>query len=729
MNSTALKNLRRAAAWAFSEPSKFRLNHKGSMGRIGIIGGCELYSGAPYFSAISSMRIGADLAYVICPSSASNAIKCYSPELIVMPFLDEKFDKHFDQQADKVIQSLHAIVVGPGLGPLNEDRDNRVIKLIERAIKRSIPIVVDAEGIDIISNNLSLLSSYPRSILTPNRKEFQRLLKTQLSIDFSLDNHDINEVQALVKKLSNKIKIPILLKGPTDFIVEPSKNFMMTTDCQLGSTRRCGGQGDILAGITAVFMNWLNHNYYTEEDTVWAAFFASSILKHCNSLAYEKKKNGFVCSDMIELLQEAFDVFKCKITLKANKEATLSNFEYDGVLTCNEIQRYQRQMLVNQLGLEGQIKLKQSSVLIVGGGGLGCPSSIYLAGSGIGRIGIVDDDLVEESNLHRQILHSVKKVGILKVESIKQSLMDINPNVIVDIYPEKLTRYNAVEIVEQYEIVLDASDNLPTRHMINDACVFAKKPLVSGAALRTDGQLSVYNYDESTPCFRCLFPKPINTGAVGSCSEQGVIGTVPGLIGVLQAYEVIKIASGASPSYAKKLLFYSGIDGDFKVLQLADRNPSCASCGNESKLTRQLMDYDQFLNNQQCTINNPPQQTQFPRVSLQEYKKMLQSKAVHLLVDVRPQPMYKASHFKHAISLPLNEIIENESLAKQKLQAEMDKKLTRFIVVVCRKGISSVRAAQIIASLFSDNKEIVVKDLEQGMTGWAKVIDNTYACL
>ncbi|KAK4337402.1 hypothetical protein RND71_043349 [Anisodus tanguticus] len=219
-------------------------------------------------------------------------------------------------------------------------------------------------------------------------------------------------------------------------------------------------------------------------------------------------------------------------------------------LTSDEVKRYSRQLILNEIGVEGQKKLKSSSVLIVGCGGLGCPSSMYLAAAGVGRIGLLDHDSVEISNLHRQTLHTEKGIGKHKADSIKENLVQLNSNIQFDLIKEKLTNKNCVEIVKNYDVVIDATDNAPTRYIVNDACVVNKKTLVSGSALKFDGQLTVYNYKNETACYRCLYPRAPPAGTVTNCSDGGVLGVVPGIIGSLQALETIKILAGIPSSYA-----------------------------------------------------------------------------------------------------------------------------------------------------------------------------------
>ncbi|KAK3702773.1 hypothetical protein RRG08_042757 [Elysia crispata] len=305
-------------------------------------------------------------------------------------------------------------------------------------------------------------------------------------------------------------------------------------------------------------------------------------------------------------------------------------------LTKGDIERYSRQLILPEFGVKGQVKLQSTSVLIVGAGGLGCPAAVYLAAAGIGRLGVVDYDEVELSNLHRQILHTSDRVGLSKSLSIVRSCYRLNSNVEYVPYHLQLSSENALGIIKQYDIVLDATDNVATRYLLNDACVLAQKPLVSGSALRFEGQLTVYN-NNGGPCYRCLFPQPPPPESVTNCSEGGVIGVVPGIIGSMQALEAIKIASGIGSSYNQRMLLFDALDGTFRSVKLRPRSPACIVCGNDPSIT-QLVDYVQFCGSaasdkdQELSVLDQ----QF-RINVKEYQAMLSRREPHLLLDVRPE--------------------------------------------------------------------------------------------
>src|SRR3990170_193709 len=260
-------------------------------------------------------------------------------------------------------------------------------------------------------------------------------------------------------------------------------------------------------------------------------------------------------------------------------------------LSRDEILRYSRHLLIPEVGLEGQRRLKNSSVLIVGTGGLGSPVALYLAAAGIGRIGLVDYDVVDSSNLQRQVIHGTSTIGKLKVDSAKSKLLDLNPDIQVDTYNEPYTSENALRIAEDYDIILDGTDNFPTRYLTNDVAVFLGKPNVYGSIYRFDGQVSVFDASRG-PCSRCLFPEPPPPGLVPSCAEGGVLGVLPGTIGTLQATEAIKLILGVGDPLIGKLMLYNALDMSFEFVKLR-KNPNCNVCGPNPEVT-ELIDYEAF---------------------------------------------------------------------------------------------------------------------------------------
>lgn len=747
----ALSILRRIVPWT-TDSASCRENHKGLRGRIGIVGGARDYAGAPYFASMSAMRLGADLAYVICTEKAGQVIKGYSPDLIVTPILDCQDESTFNSEIDCLLTRLHALVIGPGLGR-EKLLQSRAKRIIEAAISRSIPLVLDADSLILVNEDPSIIQSYSRALLTPNRIELQRLLESVYAPKtFDLRGLNLGEIQDLVRQCSAKLNVTILAKGPMDIIAMADSDSPLTTDPMSGSNRRCGGQGDILSGLAGVYMHWIGQDSSCSSDirknmAGWAGYLAAMTTRRTNELAFEKYKGGMLASHMIDKVYDALESFlgekpDANPAKLPNKSATGGEcFAYAGSFTHDEINRYRRQMIMQDFGPERQIRLRESSALIVGAGGLGCPVAIYLAAGGIGRLGLVDHDVVEVSNLHRQILHNVRKVGMLKTESIKEAIQEINPNVRVNLHSVKMDRYNAVGLIGDYDMVIDATDNLKTRYMISDACVVAKRPLISGAALGMDGQLTVYNYDKDTPCFRCLFPEPPPSAAVGSCSENGVLGVVPGVIGVQQAMEAIRLAAGLPPAYAGKMLLFDGGLGRTRQVKLSGRRNDCQACGSESCLGPDLVDYESLLpagcTQQQgatttttTTTSSTSDLAQSERIGLEEYRDILKSNRSHVLIDVRPLAHSKVSRFSHALQIPVSQMAQASNL--ELIKKELESRNTKELFVVCRRGIASQMGVRLIQEFVSAGQlpdSIVVKDLIGGMTGWAKQIDPCYTCL
>lgn len=354
------------------------------------------------------------------------------------------------------------------------------------------------------------------------------------------------------------------------------------------------------------------------------------------------------------------------------------------LLTDEQLTRYSRQILLEQVGVEGQRKLLDARVLVVGAGGLGSPAAIYLAAAGVGTIGIVDGDRVDLSNLHRQILHLDHDQGRPKVQSARRHLEDLNPDVRVVAYNATLTRENALDIIGDYDVVVNGSDNFPTRYLVNDACVFLGKPLVDASILRFEGQATVYLPGQG--CYRCLFPAPPPAGMVPSCAEAGIIGAVAGHLGTLQALEAIKIILGFGETLNGRLLLYDGLTGQYRTLRWK-RDPDCPVCGDNPSIT-ELIDYHQF-----CGVPAPAAAAGAAVVAAQG-PAVLELTAAEVyerwrrdelqLVDVREPGEYRVSHIPGAILLPAGEI--PAGLAR--LDASRD------TVVVCHIGRRSAEAAE-----------------------------------
>ncbi|CAG0886751.1 unnamed protein product [Cyprideis torosa] len=377
-----------------------------------------------------------------------------------------------------------------------------------------------------------------------------------------------------------------------------------------------------------------------------------------------------------------------------------------------EIQRYSRQLLVPEIGMSGQLKLKSSSVLIVGAGGLGCPAAQFLAAAGIGHLGILDYDDVEISNLHRQILHTEQRIGTSKSVSVQSSLEALNRKVKVTPIQTQLNRHNALDILKDFDVVLDASDNAATRYLINDACILVKKPLVSGSALRLEGQLTVYGY-ENGPCYRCIFPTPPPASMVNNCSEGGVLGVIPGIIGSLQALEAIKLLVPFGEPLSGVMLVVDGFDCQFRRIRLRKKSRTCAVCG-ENPTIRELIDYETFCGagpNDKCQSLNLLSHSQ--RISVGVLQEMLTDKADNLLlIDVRPKVEFGICSLKESVNIPLPEL--NPEAVKGMAG-------TKEIVCICRRGNSSQEAVERL-----QGEGVKARDVVGGLSKWSEVIDQTF---
>ncbi len=376
-------------------------------------------------------------------------------------------------------------------------------------------------------------------------------------------------------------------------------------------------------------------------------------------------------------------------------------------LTQEEILRYSRHLLIPEVGLEGQRKLKAASVLLVGSGGLGSPIALYLAAAGVGRIGIIDYDVVDASNLQRQIIHDTQRIGMLKVESARSRLLALNPFVQVDAYNEVFTSQNAERIAAEYDILVDGSDNFPTRYLLNDLGVLSGKPFVYGSIFRFEGQVSVFDARKG-PCYRCLFPEPPPPDTVPSCADAGVFGVLPGTIGSIQATEVIKLILGIGEPLIGKLLLYDALDMSMQVIHLR-KNPQCKVCGESPEITR-LIDYEAF-----CGVpTGAPQENGLEGekvIEPLELKERLKRGDELILIDVRDPVEQQVSALPGALVIPL------ERLGQR--MKELDPE--REYVLFCRTGVRSARGVrQMSAAGFRK-----VKNLRGGLNAWAEQVDPT----
>ena len=368
-------------------------------------------------------------------------------------------------------------------------------------------------------------------------------------------------------------------------------------------------------------------------------------------------------------------------------------------LTRDELLRYSRHLVLPGLGLEGQRKLKEARVLVVGAGGLGAPAALYLAAAGVGTLGLVDPDRVDVTNLQRQIIHGTATISARKVDSAKARLGDLNPHVVVTAIPERLTSANAREIVGQYDVVLDGSDNFPTRYLVNDACVLERRPLVFGSIFRFDGQVSLFA--PGGPCYRCLFADPPPAGLVPNCAEGGVVGALPGIVGSLQALEAIKWIIGAGESLQGRLLLFDGLRMTFREVQLR-KDPDCPVCGEHPTVT-ELIDYEAF-----CGM---PEADASAEIATTELRSLLAGGAAPLLLDVREPWEWEVAHIDGSQHIPLGQLPGRI--------AELDTR--REIVTLCHHGMRSLSARELLRGAGFAR----VRSLAGGIDRWAEEVDGT----
>ena len=374
-------------------------------------------------------------------------------------------------------------------------------------------------------------------------------------------------------------------------------------------------------------------------------------------------------------------------------------------LSNDEIRRYSRHLILPEVGLAGQKKIKAASVLCIGAGGLGSPITMYLAAAGIGKIGIVDFDTVDFSNLQRQIAHGTEDVGRPKAVSAKETIASINPNVEVVIHNTRISAENALDLIRPYDIVVDGTDNFPTRYLTNDACVLLKKPNVYGSIFRFEGQASVFAPHLGGPCYRCLYPEPPPPGMVPSCAEGGVLGVLPGIVGCIQATEILKLALGKGTSLINRLLLFNALDMKFRELKLR-RDPSCPLCGDHPTI-KELIDYEVFCGipaQPAVTVGNPDE------VTVQELKKALDDASLNIkAIDVREPDEYEIAHIEGVPLLPLSQLQERFT--------ELDPNQTYYLS--CKAGVRSLKAL----GFLREQGYKYLKSVKGGIGAWSDEID------
>ncbi len=370
-------------------------------------------------------------------------------------------------------------------------------------------------------------------------------------------------------------------------------------------------------------------------------------------------------------------------------------------LSREELKRYSRHLIMPEVGLAGQKKLKSAKVLIIGAGGLGSPLALYLTAAGIGTIGIVDFDTVDFTNLQRQILYNVKDVGLSKALRAKEHLNLQNPNANIIVHDIRLSSENAIEILKGYDIIIDGTDNFPTRYLVNDACVFLRKPLVYGSIFRFDGQVTVFDSTKG-PCYRCLYPEPPTAGSVPNCAEAGVIGILPGIIGTLQANEAVKLILGIGELLIGRLIIFDALKMKFKELKLR-KYPDCAVCG-KNPIVKELIDYESF-----CGIEEEKRGDEM-EISPKDVKKMMDEGKQFTLVDVREPFESEICKIDRAKLIPLGEIPSRMN--------ELD--TNELIVLHCHHGRRSLQALM----LLKDAGFKKLKNLAGGIDAWAEDVES-----
>jgi adenylyltransferase/sulfurtransferase len=391
-----------------------------------------------------------------------------------------------------------------------------------------------------------------------------------------------------------------------------------------------------------------------------------------------------------------------------NDTAPSSSRSPNVALSTQEVARYSRHLIMPEVGMEGQKRLKAASVLLIGAGGLGSPLGLYLAAAGVGRIGLVDFDVVDFSNLQRQVLHGTSDVGRPKLHSAKDRLHAINPEVQLDLYETRLSSANALDIFRPYDIIIDGTDNFPTRYLVNDACVLLKKPNVYGSIFRFDGQASVFHPPQG-PCYRCLYPEPPPPGEVPSCAEGGVLGILPGLVGCIQATEAVKLILGTGTPLIGRLLLYDALQMSFREFKVR-RNPKCPLCGDQPTITK-LIDYEQFCGVRGQETPAPATATQSGEITVEELKSLLDRHADVFVLDVRNPEEFQICRIPGTTLLPLPEL-------PQRFR-ELDPE--REMVVHCKSGMRSAKAIQFLRQQGFRK----LKNLKGGILAWADRIDPT----
>ena len=378
-------------------------------------------------------------------------------------------------------------------------------------------------------------------------------------------------------------------------------------------------------------------------------------------------------------------------------------------LTQDQINRYSRHLLLPEVGVEGQEKICDSKVLLIGTGGLGSPLALYLAAAGVGNLGLIDFDVVDLSNLQRQVAHGESTVGKLKVDSAKARIADLNSSINVTTYNTRLSSENVMEIFADYDIIVDGTDNFPTRYLASDACVLLKKPYIYGCILRFEGQASVFD-SRVGPCYRCLYPEPPPPGLVPSCAEGGVIGILPGIVGLIQANEVIKLILGKGESLVGRLLLFDALSMKFREMKLR-KDKDCPICGDNPTIT-ELINYEEFCGI--LPVEDSSADTE-KEITVEQVKQMLDEKHAFKLIDVREPSEYEICKIDAAALIPLGDIEDKDPAKLNGLNQDDE------IVLHCKAGVRSMKALKALEEMGFRN----LKSMRGGINEWSEKVDSS----
>jgi adenylyltransferase/sulfurtransferase len=457
--------------------------------------------------------------------------------------------------------------------------------------------------------------------------------------------------------------------------------------------------GELLVNLTTKYEG-LKPHLYNEQGKLRS--FVNVYLNDEDIRYLEKEKTAVKPGDTVSIIPSVAGGAQSGVAEEA--KLTLSN---------DEVQRYSRHLIMPEVGVEGQLKLKAGSVLCIGAGGLGSPAALYLAAAGVGRIGIVDFDVVDYSNLQRQVIHSTRDVGRSKLASAKDRLLGLNPHITVDTYETALSSKNALDLFKPYDVIVDGTDNFPTRYLVNDACVILGKPNAYGSIFRFEGQASVFA-TRNGPCYRCLYPEPPPPGLVPSCAEGGVLGVLPGVIGTIQATEAVKLIMGIGEPLIGRFLIYDALRMKFRELKLK-KDPDCPVCGTHPTVT-ELIDYEQFcgiapasepaMTANEGSMTNLKNETE---TDVAELKRKMDAKEDFFLLDVREPNEYQIGRIPGSTLIPLGEV------PRRYQELPRDKE----IIVHCKMGGRSAKAAEFLRQQGFKN----VKNLKGGILDWSDKID------